>query len=369
MKAPGGSIMIRSIRIVAINLALLLLLLVGLEIALRLAGRDSIAGMEKKAPGWASRYKQPCAALATRKIRFFHSFYTDGEGIFKADPGYFSTGNPAGIAINHDGFRGNPFTFVETSRPKILLIGDSFTWGAAAEPLGNSFADLLDQAGYHVYNGGIPGTDPQQYALIAKKYTPLLKPDVVAICLYLGNDVSARPLRVLPNKNLHYMSNFGFFLGYDDNGNFFKDAGEAFRYFKNRKCGCSTDPWNYFLFKTVVGRGVYRVLNGRQHVPYDPERQWLRAALAGIRDACRVNGSELMLFLIPLVNRDTRKNKSMEKNLHWFEGLPYYYPADFTPDDYQSPPGKHFNNLGHRRFADFIIRTLRQKGFAAGMAR
>jgi hypothetical protein len=338
-------------------------LLVFLEIVLRLAGKDSIADMEKKAPGWESKYKHSCALLLTRKVEFIDSFYTDSEGIFKANAEYFSKQNPDKIVINPDGFRGRPFEYVETSRPKILLIGDSFTWGAAAEPLANSFSDLLQQAGYLVYNGGIPGTDPQQYALIAKKYTPILKPDVVAVCLYLGNDVSARPLRMQPNKNLHYVTNFGFFLGYDDNGNFFKDAGEAFRYFKNRKCGRCTDPWNYFLFKTVVGRGIYQLLNRRQYLQYDPTKQWLKTALAEIQNTCRANGSALMLFLIPFVNQDVQKNKSIEKNLHLFNGFQYYYPKDFSKGDYQAPPGKHFNNRGHRRYADFIIGVLKQLGF------
>ncbi len=352
------------IKIVSINTVVLLVLLVLLETALRLAGMNTIVETEKKAPGWESRYKQSCASLLTQKVEFINSFYTDSEGIFKANPEYFSKRNPDGIVINPDGFRGHPFEYVETSKLKVLLIGDSFTWGAAADPIANSFADLLQQAGYYVYNGGIPGTDPQQYALIAKKYTPILKPAVVAVCLYLGNDVSARPLRIQPNKNLHYVTNFGFFLGYDDNGNFFKDAGEAFRYFKNRKCGRCTDPGNYFLFKTVVRRGIYQSLNRRQYLKYDPTRQWIRTALAGIRDTCRANNSELTIFLIPFVNQDIQKNKFIEKNSHLFKEFQYYYPKDFTKNDYQAPPGKHFNNRGHRKYADFIMGVLKQNGFA-----
>jgi lysophospholipase L1-like esterase len=359
----------KTIKIIAINIAVFVSLLIFLEMVLRMAGKESIHEMEKKTPGWESNYRQSCARLLTQKVEFINSFYTDSEGLFKANPEYFSKKNFARIAINRDGFRGNPFEYVKTSRPKLLLIGDSFTWGVLAKPLSNSFADLLQQAGYHVYNGGIPGTDPQQYAMIAKKYIPLLHPDAVAICLYLGNDVSGRPVRIQPNRNLHYVTNFGYFLGHDDRGNFFKDAREAFRYFKNRKCGYCTDPWNYFLFKTVVGRGLYQFMQGRQYLRYDPARQWVKTALAEIRDACRAHHSELMIFLIPFVNQDVQKEKSIIKNLHLFEGFPYYYPKDFGKDDYQAPPGKHFNNQGHRRFADFILDVLKKKGFAKEIER
>jgi hypothetical protein len=357
----------RIIKIVSFNIALLVVLLVILEIILRFAGMSTIFEMERKEPGWEGRYKKFCMMLATSDVKFYNSFYTDSEGIFKANPGYYT--NPknkkagGNFAVNRDGFRGNLFEYVQTPRTKILLIGDSFTWGGTARPITNSFADLLQQAGYYVYNSGIPGVDPQQYALIAKKYTPLLKPDVVAVCLYLGNDVSPRPLLVKPNKNLHYITNFGFLLGYDDNGNFFKDGPDAFRYFKSRKCGCCDDPWSYFFFKTVVGKAVYKILNLRRGITIDPSRKWVTKALSEIQETCRINGSRFMVFIIPFVNHDKQPNKTIEKNSHLFKDFPYYYPGVYPKSDYQPLPDKHFNNQGHRKFADFIIKVLKQNGY------
>ena len=349
------------IKIVSFNIALLVVLLVVLEISLRLAGVDTIVDMGKKTPNWKRYYQGICRKIATKKFKFYNRFYTDSEGIFKAVPEHSSyTMNKS---INRDGFRGNPFEYVDTPRAKILLIGDSFTWGSTARPLTNCFADLLQQAGYYVYNGGIPGVDPQQYALIAKKYTPILKPDVVALCLYLGNDIRSQPLLMQPNKNLYYPTNFGNLRGYDDNGIFFKDAQEAFRYLKNKKCGRCTDPWSYFLFKTVVGKGVYDILNHRRNVKYDPSRQWVTKALAEIRETCRANGSRLMIFIIPFPNRNTQKNKTIEKSLALFKQFQYYYPGDFQNIDYRPPPDCHFNNSGHRKYADFILGVLKQNGY------
>jgi hypothetical protein len=349
------------IKIVSFNIALLVALLVILEIILRLAGVDTIVDMGKKTPNWKRYYQGICRKIATKKFKFYNRFYTDSEGIFKAVPEHSSyTKNKS---INRDGFRGNPFEYVDTPRAKILLIGDSFTWGSTARPLTNCFADLLQQAGYYVYNGGMPGVDPQQYALMAKKYTSLLKPDVVAVCLYLGNDIRSQPLVMQPNKNLYYLTNFGNLRGYDDNGIFFKDAQEAFRYLKNKKCGRCTDPWSYFLFKTVVGKGVYDILNHRRNVKYDPSRQWVTNALAEIRETCRATGSRLMIFIIPFPNRNTQKNKTIEKSLELFKQFQYYYPGDFQNIDYRPPPDCHFNNSGHRKYADFILGVLKQNGY------
>jgi hypothetical protein len=299
-------------------------------------------------------------------VEVYDKFYTDMDGIFRANPRYFSEArniNADKISINRDGFRGNPFERTGAPGVKILLIGDSFTWGAAANPITNSFANLLQQAGYYIYNAGIPGTDPQQYALVAEKYTPLLKPDIVAVCVYMGNDVSALPLLVQPGKNLHYVTSVGFLLGYDDNGRFFKDGREAIEYIKKRKFGCGGGLWDNFLLKTVIGRGIYSILNKKQLPPFAGTKQWIKNSLQRIQDACRKNGSELMVFLIPFVNQDTRENKSIRKNLHLFKGFPCYYPENFTKIDYSKPPDKHFNNQGHRKYADFIIGVLKEKGY------
>lgn len=354
------------ITILSFNIVLLLILLIILEMILRLTGVNTIFQIERKTPGWEGKYKHLCEKITKEKVRFYNSFYTDSDGIFKANFEFYAIPNnnrKNAVTINRDGFRGNPFAFVDTPQPKILLIGDSFTWGGTAKPITNSFADLVQKAGYYVYNGGIPGTDPQQYALIAKKYTPILKPDVVAVCIYLGNDVNNRPMQIQPNKNIHYAANFGFLLGYDDNGNFFKNAPEAFRYFKNRKCGCCDDPWSYFLFKTVVGKAVYKMFHLRQHLIIDPSRQWVTKALNDMQETCRLNNVRFIIFIIPAVNRDKLKNKTIEENSKLFKDFQYYYPPNIQKSDYQLPPDRHFNNQGHRKFADFIIETLTQNGY------
>jgi hypothetical protein len=62
---------------------------------------------------------------------------------------------------------------------KNFFLGDSFTWGASAEPISKCFVDLVGNAGYLIFNTGIPGTKPNQYTYIAEKYIPILKPDFV----------------------------------------------------------------------------------------------------------------------------------------------------------------------------------------------
>ena len=119
-------------------------------------------------------------------LRVENYFYTNGEGILVADSGFWAREH---IDINEDGFRSPSFSRLDSTKRKVMFIGDSFAWGKSAEPLtGHCFVDLVrNETGYEVINLGIPGADPAQYYELAMKYIPLLKPDVVFVMFFMGN--------------------------------------------------------------------------------------------------------------------------------------------------------------------------------------
>lgn len=353
-----------AIRIIFINLVVSVVLWIVVEVSLHFLGVNTLSEMGKKPLDM--RLQEICRRCLIEKPVFYDAFYTDNEAIFKANPKFdFSVlfkenGN---YIINSEGFRGNEFKPVETRQPSVLLVGDSFVWGYSATPIQNSFADLLQNAGFYVYNGGIPGTDPLQYLKIVKKYAPLLKPDVVAVFIYMGNDINLFPHPLEPYKNLHYVSNFGYFLGYDNrNGNYFSNEEESFAFLMKRYCGRPGTLWDYFISKTILGKLVFNSIYQTKHQKPDPERKWLRDALEEMKEICRSNGSEFVIFLIPTMRSLVNPKLSIENDLHFFKGFQYFYPTHLNKNDYQAPPDDHFNNQGHRKFADFTIRTLKEKG-------
>ncbi|HEX6105007.1 MAG TPA: GDSL-type esterase/lipase family protein [Gemmatimonadales bacterium] len=97
--------------------------------------------------------------------------------------------------INNLGFRDRDFRRERTGRFRVVAIGDSFTygWGVAAE---ESWPKILEQRlrarGYdvEVANLGQPGASPSDYAKIAARSVPLLKPDLVIIGLLQGDDLA-----------------------------------------------------------------------------------------------------------------------------------------------------------------------------------
>jgi hypothetical protein len=82
---------------------------------------------------------------------------------------------------------------LEQSQYRIMLLGDSFTFGMSADyPLG--FANLVSEhiGSEHdgiVWNLGIPGTSTRQALLLAKEYVPILQPNIVVLGFF-NNDFS-----------------------------------------------------------------------------------------------------------------------------------------------------------------------------------
>ena len=71
---------------------------------------------------------------------------------------------------------------------RILLLGDSFTWGMRAD-LGASYAETLsaELPGSVIWNTGIPGTGTNQAQMVFDVYAPLLQPQLT-ILGFVKND-------------------------------------------------------------------------------------------------------------------------------------------------------------------------------------
>src|SRR5690606_25963503 len=111
--------------------------------------------------------------------------------------------------INEEGFKSISFKNYQASKPSVLHIGDSFTWGHNSTNKSLCFADLLLAREFPGFNTGISGTDPLQYKLIAEKWIPELKPDIVMVHFFLGNDIMKYKRPVVPNIPQYFSTNAG----------------------------------------------------------------------------------------------------------------------------------------------------------------
>lgn len=97
--------------------------------------------------------------------------------------------------VNSLGFRDREFSVQRNAEYRIVAIGDSFTfgWGLNIEDTWvKQLEEDLRQRGHktEIANLGRGGTCPKDYANVAEKALPLLKPDLVLIAVLQGDDLA-----------------------------------------------------------------------------------------------------------------------------------------------------------------------------------
>jgi len=98
------------------------------------------------------------------------------------------------VATNNFGMRRDEPTAVEASGPRVLVLGDSQTYGIVhndetfAAVLGGRLSKRLGEP-CEVLDAGVAGTGPYEYVGSLEKFAEL-EPDVVVAVLYTGNDFS-----------------------------------------------------------------------------------------------------------------------------------------------------------------------------------
>jgi hypothetical protein len=90
----------------------------------------------------------------------------------------------------------------------------------------------------------------------------------------------------------------------------------------------------------------------------DPDTYCFMDSLNRIKNSCDKHDTEFMLFLIPVGSALGTSEKSIDKNLHYFQKFNPRVPEMLTVDDYMELPNDHFNNKGHNKYADFIIEEI-----------
>lgn len=266
---------------------------------------------------------------------------------------------------NMDGYRSIPFRNYIKGKKKVLLLGDSFTWGGVASPLSNSFADLLLAMGYTIYNTGISGTDPEQYRAVAQKYIPLLKPDVVIVNLFTGNDVGNYERKVKPYAPVYYSTNAGNIMACPQ-GVYFKDMKEAYEVTLSwYKIPAERNWFNLLCSQTSITSVAWSVLATLGWVDaqsdllknYNAKTEKFREPgpvcqrmVGDIKRLCIDNQAAFLYVQIPDL---TSKGFHLPKDEQGYaDTIPYFVPP-LVASDY-SGIGGHFNNVGHRKYALFL---------------
>ncbi len=334
---------------------LLLLLLFFAEVIVRIVFAAKEYPVGKLAPTWMAF--QPVDSFVLQQ-----SCFTDSQGIYKPQKDFWEK---HGHRINNENFRGIDFIrdTLQDSSASVLFIGDSFVWGSHATPIDSCFVDLLNRDENLIcFNAGVPGTDPAQYAAVAARYIPQLRPDITVVAVYLANDLMSEPRAIIPNEELWYQTNAGW-LPASHKGMRFSSAQESYNYISNKYAANSI--FEKLLLKSAIGTAMLSLpFRLEEYAEWNKKRKSpvTNDYLKQIKSVCGKWNSRLMILIIPAAETDLteaffRDAKSYVQDQYpaLMNGLGkecFVFPA--KKELYYAPPDGHLNNKGHRVAAEFI---------------
>jgi hypothetical protein len=215
------------------------------------------------------------------------------------------------------GLRGNSLgypgpDFVRAKRPgvfRIAALGDSFAVGPVVAWEENYLTRLEKQLpATEIYNFGVSGTGPREYALVLRQDVWQFQPDLVLLSVFVGNDITetmATPRRLDPRQHAVYLLlTRGWRLA--------RAPGSP---------APGTDP-----AVPPLSEAAFRAIEARRlAVCLDPpppglERKWQQALryLSRVVDDCRDHGVPLAVVLIPdefQINPDVLELARSEANV------------------------------------------------------
>jgi hypothetical protein len=262
--------------------------------------------------------------------------------------------------FNKEGFFSIPFSVIDTTRPQVLLLGDSFTWGHSAQNKTSSFANELMARGHNILNTGISGADVSQYLEILKKYGPFIQPDMVICNFYLGNDVQyfeRHPKQEIP---LAFHTSAGVIYS-QHHGVQFTSAKAAYENIMSNMVIPKTTLVNRVMSKTVVSTYIWLFcakMGIVDHVFFKgelyPEKPLTARQIREMSTICDRLGAKFILSVIPCV--EDGRLKQVEQAEELFDSMPYHQP-EMAVDMYDQTDG-HFNSTGHLHYANYLEKLI-----------
>ncbi len=268
--------------------------------------------------------------------------------------------------FNRDGFHDtDEFVPPDTETNRILILGDSFTWGASAD-IGQAWVEQLeaDDPDSLIWNTGIPSTGTRQALSVLTHYLPIMQPNLVILGFYPGNDFTDNlyPLDTFTVINNELTRQY---LLDADFAPVRLTADEAF-FLSRHEVAPPTriDDFRYFLQSTRVGTLASRLLN---RVQWRAQAEWEHAValtydlLVQLRDTAQIGGTQLLVVLIPDRDDLTSTTDAYNTAIAILDelGIPYIDPrAALTMGDYAPLPDNHWNNQGHGTIAGLVSASM-----------
>lgn len=292
------------------------------------------------------------------EIQLTGEFKGFSDGTFRATPGIEIDGEK----INEFGFR----DWQLGGGQRLLLLGDSFTWGTGASKHKLSYASLLAVNDYTIFNTGVPGVAPNQYATIAERYVGELNPDKVLVFIYAGNDLYGASDPLIPNHPRWWVTTHGWYSAFDSANNplSFEDMLRSYSFDVNPIYGLGRKSALLTLTKAVM-YDVYHEI--KSLAPKESGASEFEGSVHGtlltqlmnIKIVSESNGAELYVFFIPDLGKGCSGEQIQLNDFKVFDGQ--LILLETAEEDYHPAPNCHFNDSGHLKTYQQILRAIKNQ--------
>jgi lysophospholipase L1-like esterase len=329
------------------------------------------------------------------------------KGLYVSDPtaGYalnpkFSMKNhnwfrPYHISINSQGLRGSEFAVNKKNNLRILVLGDSITFGIYVED-DETFCRLLEREArekgipLEVLNGGIGGYSPKIELLWFCSKGIFFEPDIVILVLFVGNDVKGELREVgdfmVRNGLLYYRGRMG-------NDEEEAPTNNIYYWFRARRIYQFICHKYWRLKKMFEMQGkegfLFSEMFERKGFPKEEEAyDRLMSSIRGLGKMCQEKDIGFLMVLVPTyeqvysdeLNIRERSKYDMKRPnrrivaMAWSEGIPVLdllETNDFRvkKDLYLPLERIHLSVEGHRVVAENLYTFLRDRGSFRGLAK
>jgi len=260
-------------------------------------------------------------------------------------------------------------------KKRILVLGDSFTWGATA-PVGHAWVEVLERGlsrdnDFIVWNTAIPAIGTRQELKTLEKYSAIMKPHIVLLGFYVNDfDDNLYPLDM-------YFRNYDGkaikqYLLNEDMEPIKMSLGDAFTRAtgksiqeEDRVAGSLMDRSRAIsLIRAAIGQRIEhaRMYYGDKHDNFGEEKkrkaeELTRSLVEKIQETSDENDSRLIVLLIPSrkdIDNPTDMYAAAKKIFKELNVECIELREDLTIDDYAMKPDPHWNEKGHKKAGEKV---------------
>lgn len=257
---------------------------------------------------------------------------------------------------------------------RILILGDSFAYGASAK-IGHSFVAVLEQAlpNATIWNAAMPGTGTNQAVMSYKSIAPLLQPQLTILAFYM-NDFHDNMLPVDSyfygvSATLPPLAIRQYHL--DLQGNVSLQNEQSDLYYRYKGVDPPANELHRVIGETRLGSIVLRsleavrqTLSRAEGIRLERQAAATREHLLALRDATA--DTQLFMLIIPTRADLSRPGAHYQLALRIADDLDIQHldlRTALSETDYANQPDVHWNTHGHRKIGALLGECL--QSFAA----